>query len=133
MVPDGCFYDKVLSLATRQAIIIVGRDGRKVQARNRRKQFGAIFMAIWLCSWMGLSLFHGLAHTEHPEDGVTQTCAVCHLLHQSLPATVETRLSVCPVVQYGFVLEQRAVDVALPVQFCAQSIVPRGPPTLLFT
>ena len=101
-------------------------------ANNRSRQFGAIFMAIWLCGWIGASLFHGLSHVDHPEDGVTQTCAVCHLLNQPLPATVETRLAVRPVAQHEFVLIQRGVDVSLPVQFCAQSIVPRGPPNLLF-
>lgn len=100
--------------------------------QNRRKQLGAFFMAIWLCGWIGVSLFHGLSHAAHPEDGVTQTCVVCHLLNQPLPATVEARLAVRPAAQYEFVLEQRALDVALPIRLCAQSIVPRGPPSLLF-
>ncbi len=100
--------------------------------QNKRRQLGAFLMAIWLCGWIGVSLFHGLSHVVHAEDGAPQTCAVCHLLHQSLPATIETQFAVRPAPQYEFVLEERAVAVTLPIQFCAQSIVPRGPPTLLF-
>jgi|GEM_PF-4451490 len=89
-------------------------------------------MAIWLCGWIGISLFHGLSHVAHAEDGTPQTCAVCHLLHQSLPATIETQFAVRPAPQYEFVLEERALKVVAPIRRYVQSTAPRGPPTLLF-
>jgi hypothetical protein len=89
-------------------------------------------MAIWLCGWIGVSLFHGLSHVAHAEDGSPTACAVCHLFNQSLPASIETHFAVRPAPRHEVVLEERVVQAAAPIRRSVQSIVPRGPPTLLF-
>lgn len=99
--------------------------------QNKRRQIGAVLMAIWLCGWIGMSLFHGLSHAAHPEDGATQTCAVCHLLNQPVPAQAETRLAVAPAPQFEYVLEAHDESVLCPVQAFHGCAPTRGPPLLL--
>ena len=89
-------------------------------------------MAVWLCSWIGVTLFHGLSHAAHAGDHASAPCVVCQLLDQPVPATIDTRLALSSTPVFDWVDHIDAETVAFSPQHFPRNVVPRGPPALLF-
>ena len=87
-------------------------------------------MTVWLCSWIGMALLHDFSHAVHLDEHHTP-CAVCHLLHQSAPAAINTELAVRAVPVFECISEIETETTAFHSQISLASTSPRGPPALL--
>lgn len=100
---------------------------------NRKQKIGAVLMAIWLCSWIGVTLFHGLSHAAHAEnESFNTTCVVCHLLDQPAPAFINAKLALKSTPAFDCVHHIAVAFAPFVAQNLPESVVPRGPPALLF-
>jgi hypothetical protein len=98
---------------------------------NRRQKLVAALMSVWLCSWIGVTLFHGITHAAQSDTHSNAPCLTCSLLHQPAPATLDFALAPRTVRRFEFVRETRAELPLQRSQIFDGAISPRGPPALL--
>ena len=100
--------------------------------QNRRQKIVAVLMSVWLCSWIGVTLLHGISHAAQGDVHSDAPCVACALLHQNAPATLDFEFAPRNVAVFECAVEIRAeVSPRGPQVLCAATS-PRGPPTLLF-
>ena len=88
-------------------------------------------MAIWLCSWIGMTLAHDASHAVHPDEHSNTPCAVCRFLHQGATAEINTELAVRAVPVFECVVEIDTETVSTQTSLFLAATSPRGPPALL--